>query len=48
MIINIVFSFQKFFVERRQIRDEILITNEFIDSRLKIGSNVINLCKLDI
>lgn len=48
MIGNIVFSFQKVFVERRQIHDEILIANEVIDSRLKSGSNVINLCKLDI
>lgn len=48
MIGNIVSSFQNVFVEKRQIRDEILIANEVIDLRLKSGSNGINLCKLDI
>lgn len=48
MIGNIVSSFQNVFVEKRQIRDEILIANEVIDSRLKSGSNGINLFKLDI
>lgn len=48
MIGNIVFFFQNVFVEMRQICDEILISNEVIDSRLKSGSNGINLCKLDI
>lgn len=48
MMGNIVSSFQNVFVERRQIHDEILIDNEIIDSRLKSGSNDINLCKLDI
>lgn len=48
MMGNIVSSFQNVFVERRQIRDEILIDNEIIDSRLKSGSNGINLCKLYI
>lgn len=48
MMGNIVSSFQNGFVKRRQIRDEILIDNEIIDSRLKRSSNGINLCKLDI
>lgn len=48
MMGNIVSSFQNGFVKRRQIRDEILIDNEIIDSRLKSGSNGINLCKLYI
>lgn len=48
LLVNIFSSFQNVLVERRQICDEILIDNEIIDSRLKSGSNGINLCKLDI
>ena len=38
---------QKAFVEERQILDVLLITNELIDFRVKLGIPVV-VCKLDI